>query len=130
MPESLEKPVTFFETLSFWWVGDEDLQIDFQGDESQIDGVIMVNGKAVDAMVRDEHIIIPQRYLRLGNNKVMIGGNSGDKALNRHEDYMYTLFVPDHARSVFPCFDQPDLKANFELELELPDGWVSVSNDT
>ena len=130
VPESLEKPVTFFETLSFWWVGDEDLQIDFQGDESQIDGVIMVNGKAVDAMVRDEHIIIPQRYLRLGNNKVMIGGNSGDKALNRHEDFMYTLFVPDHARSVFPCFDQPDLKANFELELELPDGWVSVSNDT
>ena len=65
VPESLEKPVTFFETLSFWWVGDEDLQIDFQGDESQIDGVIMVNGKAVDAMVRDEHIIIPQRDLRL-----------------------------------------------------------------
>lgn len=130
VPESKDKPVSFFETLCFWWTGDEDLQIDFQGDESQLDGVIMVNSKAVDAVVRDEHIIIPQHSLRLGNNKVMIGGYSSDKALNRHDDFMYTLFVPDQARSAFPCFDQPDLKANFELELELPEGWVSVSNET
>ena len=130
VPADKDKPVSFFETLRFWWTGDEDLQIDFQGDESQLDGVIMVNGKAVDAIVRDEHIIIPQGSLRLGNNKVMIGGYSSDKALNRHDDYMYTLFVPDQARSAFPCFDQPDLKANFELELELPEGWVSISNDT
>lgn len=130
VPESMDKPISFFETMTFWWIGDEDLQIDFQGDDSQLDGIIMVNGKAVNAMLRDEHIIIPQRYLRLGNNKVMIGGYSSDKAMNRHEDYMYTLFVPDHARSAFPCFDQPDLKAVFKLELELPEGWVSVTNDT
>ena len=130
IPEEKDKPVSFFETLTFRWLGDEDLQIDFQGNVSQLDGIIMVNGKALDARVVNEHIIIPDRYLRMGENKVMIGGCSGDKALNRHDDYLYTLFVPDHARSVFPCFDQPDLKACFSLELDIPDGWVSISNDT
>ena len=130
VPDSKQEPVSFFETLRFLWRGDEDLQIDFQGDADQLDGSIMVNGKHVRTELRDEHIIIPQRYLKLGENKVLIGGYSGDQALNRHEDYMYTLFVPDHARSAFPCFDQPDLKATFNLELELPAGWVSISNNT
>ena len=130
VPEKVNEPVAFFETLSFRWFGDEDLQIDFQGDPDGLDGVVMVNGKAVDAVVRNEHIIIPKRYLHMGINKIMIGGISSDKALNRHEEFMYTLFVPDHARSAFPCFDQPDLKAYFSLELELPEGWVSMSNDT
>ncbi len=130
VPEKVNEPVAFFETLSFRWFGDEDLQIDFQGDPDDLDGVVMVNGKAVDAVVRNEHIIIPKRYLHMGINKIMIGGISSDKALNRHEEFMYTLFVPDHARSAFPCFDQPDLKAYFSLELELPEGWVSMSNDT
>ena len=130
VPETKDKPVSFFETLRFKWRGDEDLQIDFQGDADQLDGSILVNGKHVRTELRDEHIIIPKHYLKLGENKVLIGGYSGNQALNRHDDYMYTLFVPDHARSAFPCFDQPDLKATFELELELPEGWVSISNDT
>ena len=130
VPDDMSQPVTFFETLRFNWLGNEDLQIDFQGDASQLDAVIMVNGKAVDADLRHEHIIIPKRFLHVGENKILMGGESGDKALNRHEDYLYTLFVPDHARSVFPCFDQPDLKACFNVELDLPDGWVSLSNET
>ncbi len=130
VPDDISKPVTFFETLRFKWLGHEDLQIDFQGDARQLDEIIMVNGKAVNAEFRNEHIIIPNRYLNIGDNKLLIGGCSGDKALNRHEDYLYTLFVPDHARSVFPCFDQPDLKALFSVELELPEGWVSLSNET
>ena len=130
VPDDMAKPVEFFETLRFSWLGHEDLQIDFQGDAEQLDGVIMVNGKAVNTVVSNEHIIIPNRYLNIGENKVLIGGVCGDKALNRHEDFLYTLFVPDHARSVFPCFDQPDLKAQFSVDLDLPEGWVSMSNDT
>ena len=130
VPDDKNEPVTFFETINFRWRGEDDLQIDFQGNADQLDGGLIVNGKNVRTDLREEHIIIPSRYLKLGENKIRIGGYSGDQALNRHDDYMYTLFVPDHARSVFPCFDQPDLKARFELELELPEGWVSISNDT
>ena len=36
--------------------------------------------------------------------------------------------MPDHARSVFPCFDQPDLKATYNLTLTLPKEWTAISN--
>ena len=130
VPIEKSSPVCFEELLMFNWTGDEDLQIDFQGDVSQLYNDLMVNGKTVKTVLLNEHIIIPAQSLVQGENSIAIGGYSGDKALNRSDDYLYTLFVPDHARSVFPCFDQPDLKAIFDLKLELPEGWVSISNQT
>ena len=32
-------------------------------------------------------------------------------------DYVYSLFVPADASTLFPCFDQPDLKARFVWSL-------------
>ena len=130
VPAEKSQPVYFEETLMFIWTGDEDLQIDFQGDASQLSGEVLVNGKTRKTVLLNEHIVIPAQCLVQGENSVSISGYSGDKALNRSEDYMYTLFVPDHARSVFPCFDQPDLKAVFDLKLNIPEGWVSISNQT
>ena len=60
-------------------------------------------------------------------------GPSG-KALTRYEDkddhseYIYTLFVPMDASMAFPCFDQPDLKAEFYLRVLAPEEWVVISN--
>lgn len=130
VPERKEEAVTFMEIVRFTWNGNEDLQLDFQGSPEQLEKVIGVNGKGVKTVLREEHIVIPKRYLREGENIVEVIGRSGDKALNRSDEYLYTLFVPDHARSVFPCFDQPDLKAQFALKLNLPEGWVSISNQT
>ena len=130
VPALKTKPVSFEETLSFNWSGEEDLQIDFQGEASQLSGELIVNGQSMKTVVLNEHVVVPSQYLVQGRNSVTIGGYSGDKALNRNEDYMYTLFVPDHARSAFPCFDQPDLKAVFDLKLNIPEGWVSISNQT
>ena len=49
-------------------------------------------------------------------------------SLNRSEEYLYTLFVPDRASTAFPCFDQPDIKARFDLKLDVPAGWVAIGN--
>ena len=130
VPAEKSNPVYFEETLMFNWTGKEDLQIDFQGDANQLSKEIHVNGTRLKTVLSNEHIVIPLQYLIQGDNSVSISGYSGDKALNRSDDYMYTLFVPDHARSVFPCFDQPDLKAVFDLTLNIPEGWVSISNKT
>ncbi len=130
VPREVLQPVTFNEIITFFWDGDEDLQIDFQATPDQLQDFIMVNGNRVETCLKEEHIIVPQTCLQHGENSVSISGCSGDKALNRHDDYLYTLFVPDHARSAFPCFDQPDLKAVFDLTLNIPDGWVSISNGT
>ncbi len=66
--------------------------------------------------------------LRPGANSLDFAFTCADAALNRRADLLYTLFVPAHAHRVFPCFDQPDLKARFTLALTHPPNWTSVSN--
>ncbi|HBX67649.1 MAG TPA: peptidase M1, partial [Balneolaceae bacterium] len=53
---------------------------------------------------------------------------AGETSLNRNPEYLYTLFVPDRARTAFPLFDQPDLKATFDLTLKIPESWEAISN--
>ena len=42
--------------------------------------------------------------------------------------YLHTQFEPFDAHRVFPCFDQPDLKATFSFQVDAPAGWEVVSN--
>ncbi|MEA2686381.1 MAG: aminopeptidase [Actinomycetota bacterium] len=42
--------------------------------------------------------------------------------------YLHTQFEPYDAHRVFACFDQPDLKATFDVAVEAPEGWTVVSN--
>ena len=39
-----------------------------------------------------------------------------------------TQFEACEARRAFPCFDEPNLKASFEFEVEIPDDLVALSN--
>jgi aminopeptidase N len=43
--------------------------------------------------------------------------------------YMFsTQFEACDARRAFPCFDEPNLKASFEFEIEIPQDQVALSN--
>jgi aminopeptidase N len=43
--------------------------------------------------------------------------------------YMFsTQFEACDARRAFPCFDEPNLKASFEFEIEIPEDQVALSN--
>ncbi|MEU6714136.1 aminopeptidase N [Nonomuraea sp. NPDC046802] len=44
------------------------------------------------------------------------------------EVYLYTKFQTADAHRVYACFDQPDLKAPFELTVHAPRDWKVVSN--
>lgn len=126
IPASKAQKVAGSATLRFCFRGKGDLVLDFAGDG--FDGHCMVNGKQVVAEWAHEHIIIPNHHLTQGPNELSLSFVSADEALNRHDDYLYTLFVPAHARTVFPCFDQPDLKARFLLDLKLPEGWKQINS--
>lgn len=101
--------------------------LDFRGDDEGIHQVL-VNGKPDEYQFLNQHIILSSKNIIPGKNQVEIHFTSTDQALNRSEDFMYTLFVPDRASTAFPCFDQPDLKALFTLELEIPEAWNALSN--
>jgi aminopeptidase N len=88
----------------------------------------VVNKKAVPVDHRNEHIVLPTAALKKGANEVQIEFIAGDLSLNRSDDYLYTLLVPERARTVFPVFDQPSLKASFKLSLTLPTTWQAVAN--
>jgi len=104
-----------------------DLFIDFTGELSESKSY-KVNGKLLQLNIVNQHIRIPRRFLNEGENTIEIDFISSDQALNRNPDFLFTLFVPDKARTAFPCFDQPDLKARFSLKLDLPQEWIAVSN--
>lgn len=102
------------------------LLIDFQG--HAVSPSCLVNGKQTPVEWKDEHILIPRSLLEKGKNAIQLDFESDHTPLNRHEDYLYTLFVPDHAHAAMPCFDQPDLKACFSLQLKLPASWKAISS--
>ena len=103
------------------------LALDFTGGADRVRGVSS-NGEPAAWRAEREHIVIPAAALTRGRNEVEIEFIAGSAALNRNPSYLYSLFVPDRARTVFPLFDQPDLKATFELTLTLPSGWRALSN--
>jgi aminopeptidase N len=99
---------------------------------------LTVNGTAVPAKIENGHIELPSNAVHIGDNTVGMDFTApvatAGKAITRFEDkddnteYLYTLFVPMDADMAFPCFDQPDLKGRFQLELSAPENWIAISN--
>ncbi len=89
---------------------------------------VNANGDAVPARVTEGHIVIPPARLVAGDNTIEFEFVAGDEALNRSEDFLYSLFVPARASLALPCFDQPDLKARWRLILNVPQGWTALGN--
>jgi len=101
--------------------------LDFKVGEDYLKQV-SVNGKIIGAVIENEHIIIDKSYLVIGTNIVDIEFRVGETSLNRNKEFLYTLFVPDRARTAFPCFDQPNLKARYNLTLTIPSDWQAIAN--
>lgn len=53
--------------------------------------------------------------------------NSNELSL-RKKHYGITQMSPTHCRRVFPCFDQPSLRATFDLTLDIPRHLQALSN--
>ncbi|PYS81618.1 MAG: peptidase M1 [Acidobacteria bacterium] len=100
---------------------------------------ITANGKKIDdAQFAGEHIVIPRAHLVTGANTVEMNfespvstsGSAVTRYLDREDnsEYIYSLFVPSDASTTFPCFDQPDLKARFSLNVGTLTAWNVITN--
>ena len=103
------------------------LQLDFSGPAANIK-TVRANNKDIQWEYENEHLLIDQGSLNEGSNFIYIEFIAGETALNRNEEYLYTLFVPARASTCFPVFDQPDLKAEYNLQLSIPRHWLAMSN--
>lgn len=123
-------------TVHFVRRGGGDVILDFRG--LWLD-TPWVNGQALpEAEANGAHLRIPAAALRDGENAVQLRFSaaiapSGASVIRYHDatddsDYLYTLLVPADANQLFPCFDQPDLKARVRLTLTTPPGWTAVAN--
>jgi aminopeptidase N len=128
IPEALDERIVGAESITLS-LNDTTLPLalDFRG---QPEDVRTVNspGTELPYEIRDGHIVIPGDALRTGTNVIEINFLAGDLSLNRNPEFLYSLFVPDRAATAFPSFDQPNLKAIFELTLETPSTWEAVAN--
>lgn len=96
-----------------------------------------LNGRDLDVSGYDESTGIPLRGLS-DRNVVVVDAdcrysNTGE-GLHRFVDpvddetYLYSQFETADAKRMFACFDQPDLKATFDLKVTAPRHWKVVSN--
>jgi aminopeptidase N len=101
---------------------------------------VQINRREPDVPVaaQDGHLVLPSSMLTGGTNTFAAKFRSPvaptgtpltvyrDPADGR--EYWYTLVVPADAHRLYPCFDQPDLKAGFTLTLDVPAQWAVVAN--
>jgi aminopeptidase N len=112
-----------------------EIHFDLDAEGGQIRELVL-NGVSLDpaAHYREGRIALPglaaQNTVRVAAGLPYRSDGSG---LHRSVDpadgkvYIYTMFALDHARQVFACFEQPDLKAPFTISVTAPEHWAVVS---
>ena len=127
IPANRQTPVIGRAVIRVTLDGSRRLVLDFEQPRDHVQSV-RVHGKDIGFSFDSGHLVVPATELRAGENELEIRFVAGDEALNRNDDFLYTLHVPARARYTFPCFDQPDIKARYSLRLLIPDGWKVVAN--
>jgi aminopeptidase N len=98
---------------------------------------VTLNGRHIDVSGYDESVGIPLTGLAQHNVLVVDAdcsySNTGE-GLHRFVDpvdgevYLYSQFETADAKRMFACFDQPDLKATFDIMVTAPLDWRVISN--
>lgn len=127
IPEDRHSPITGQVAVSFTLAGKQEVVLDFKQSASGIKAVL-ANGLKAKYTFTNEHIVVAKESLNNGHNDITVKFVAGDQSLNRNDEYLYTLLVPERARTLFPCFDQPNLKGRFALTLNVPASWTAVAN--
>ena len=113
-----------------------DLTLDFAEGKIQ---EMSLNGEALSQSAYDGfRIRLPGALVRAGENEVVVRYahpyNLNGNGLYRFQDpadqevYLYSNSEPFAANRIFPCFDQPDLKAEITLAVNAPRGWEVIAN--
>lgn len=100
---------------------------------------IVVNSQHVrDFILQEGFLEIPSKYLQTKNEIVIEyrkkysqkgSGLYYFKDPVDEKEYIFTSSEPYGAHTFFPCFDQPDLKAKFDVTQVTHKEWMAISNN-
>lgn len=98
---------------------------------------VTLDGRALDPAVLDDNRF-PLTGLAAGEHEITIDADMSysdtGEGLHRFTDpadgevYLYTQLFLDDVQRVFAAFDQPDLKAVFEVSVTAPEAWTVLGN--
>lgn len=113
----------------------DDLTVDFSHGEVQ---KVWVNGKAADFSYNNFFITLDKSLLQKGPMSLKIQYthpySDNGSGLYRYHDkmdgraYVYTHFEPYEANKLFPHFDQPNLRANYIVNVTAPKDWHVITS--
>lgn len=97
-----------------------------------------VNGREIAAPAYAKgRLSLPPETLQKGPNTVSVAFDrtysKEGAGLYRFQDpedkrvYLYTQFEAFDANHMFPCFDQPDLRARMKMSVTAPEGWKVIT---
>ncbi len=103
---------------------------------------LVINGKTLNEeqlanSYNNWFITLAAEFLHQGENNVVVNyqrkHSTNGEGLHRFKDpvdgkvYLYSHFEPAAAQQMFALFDQPDLKAHFEMTVTAPSDWFVFS---
>lgn len=121
-------------TIDFDLQGADDLFLDFRGKQIE---TLRVNGADVAPRWNGYRLTIPGEALAahttievVYENEYDHGGDGFHQFIDPEdgEEYLYSNFEPYESHRLFPQFDQPDIKATYELTVTAPAQWEVVAN--
>lgn len=96
-----------------------------------------INGKPLSVTLTNHRVTLPDADLKTGTNTVEIKyrqayANNG-RGLHKFVDpedkrvYLHSQFEAYDAHHMFPCFDQPDIKATMRMTVSAPKSWQVIT---
>ena len=101
IPELRNEPIRGSATIRFELLGARDMVLDFAQPKDHVFSV-SANAHPVQPRFLNGHIIVPASAMQAGDNSIEIEFTAGEDALNRGDEFLYTLFVPARAHLSFP----------------------------
>ena len=97
---------------------------------------VTLDGRALTGAVSGHRIALPDdlasgpAVLEIDyRNRYDVTGDGFHRFIDPEDEteYVYSNFQPFDAHRLFPCFDQPDIKATYQLTVDAPADWAVVS---
>jgi aminopeptidase N len=120
--------------VRFAFAGDADTFLDFTGSTIEL---FEINGVELEPAWHDNRVALPASRLAADNlvrvhyvNEYDHTGEGFHQFVDPEDgsEYLYTQLEPFAAHRLLPCFDQPDLKAPFEIHVTAPAEWEVMTS--